>query len=244
MVVTERTRTNTDGQAADSPARPGRRGLDRGSWPDAVAALAAVLTLIGGIWGWQWLNGKEDKGPTVTIIQPTAPPTATTDSSPAVAPASAPPATVDETYLDTLTPVGGSTVPLPAGLDRSRYPHAVVIGCPTNQTGDAETVVKYQLFRRYRTLSAEVSGWSEGGQPFRVQVQVATNTTQRDGTPVHRPGERRTPVVNSAPVPLTAALTASGDAGRAGVGADELELHVGCDQPHDVVILSNARLRD
>jgi hypothetical protein len=53
--------------------------------------------------------------------------------------------------------------------------------------------------------------------------------------------------VNADPVRMTAGVTASGDAGRAGTGvgadADELELHVTCDQPHDVVILHDARLR-
>ena len=70
----------------------------------------------------------------------------------------------------------------------------MAIGCPSNQTGESVTVIKYQLFRRYRTLTAEVSGWSESKQPFRVQVQVATNTVGRDGTPVHeRARSRRRP---------------------------------------------------
>ena len=49
--------------------------------------------------------------------------------------------------------------------------------------------------------------------------------------------------MNAGPARMIADVTASGDAGRAGVGADELELRVACDQPHDVVILSDARLR-
>jgi hypothetical protein len=213
-----------------------RQRIGPGTWPDVVMAVAAALTLIGGIWGWQWLTGRDDGEGNATANPPAAPTTRPTLTT-------APPARVDDVALSSLTPIGGRTVPLPADLDRTRFPDAVAIGCPSNQAGERTTVVKYQLFRRYRTLTAEVSGWSESKQPFRVQVQVVTTTVGRDGTPVHEPGQKQTPTVHGDPVRLTAGVTASGVAGRSGVGADELELHVACDQPHDVLILSDARLR-
>jgi hypothetical protein len=243
MVVTESMTPNTKGQPADQKRpRWGRLGL--GSWPEAIAAAAAVLTLVGTavneLGGWDWLPGRKPAAaPATSSVPPAAPPLKPVTESSSAGPAAAPAAGVP---LDSLAPVAGRTIPLPAGLDRTRYPHAVAVGCPSNQTGDGATVLEYQLYGRYRTLTGTLTGWSAGNQPFRVQLRVVTGTKQPDDQIQSEQRPPVTAVVNGASVPVRADVAASGDAGRDGRGADEIELRFLCEHPHDAVILSDALL--
>jgi hypothetical protein len=233
----------TKGQPSDQKsARRGRLGL--GTWPEAIAAAAAVLTLLGAainaLGGWDWLPGKKTAAsPVVSSASPSvsspAPTTATSSGGPVVAPTPGVP-------LDSLAPVAGRTIPLPPGLDRAKYPHAVVVGCPSNETGDGATVLSYQLYGRYRTLTGMLTGWSAGNQPFRVQLQVVIGTKQPDDQIQSEQRPTTTAVVNGASVPVRADVAAFGDAGRDGKGADQIELRFLCEQPHDAVILSAAVL--
>lgn len=230
MVVTESMSAATNGQ---KEARKGRLGL--GTWPDVVAAVVATLTLlggvIGGVWGWDWIPGKEDHQ--VTAPSP-ATPTSTSTSILPVTPAAV--------WLDTLAPAVGQTIALPAGLDPAKFPHAVAVKCPSNAPDDLTTPLKYQLRRGYRVLSGTLVGWSAGSEAFRVQLTVVVGTKQPDDQIQSESRPAVTAVSNGAPVAVRTDVTASGDAGRDGIGADEIELRFTCEQPHDAVILSGARL--
>lgn len=240
MVVTKSMSSATNGQRE---ARKGRLGL--GTWPDVVAAVVATLTLLGGIisgvWGWDWLPGRSSAVVATATSSPPAPPPASPSASPPASP-SGTPASSAGVWLDTLQPVVGQPIALPAGLDPAKFPHAVAVECPTNGTGDLTTVLKYQLRRGYRVLAGTLVGWSAGSEAFRVQLTVVVGTKQPDDQIQSEDRPAVTAVANGAPVAVRTDITASGDAGRDGLGADEIELQFGCEQPHDAVILSGARV--
>jgi hypothetical protein len=243
MAVTESTSATTNGQSGPDGSAPRRhkRLLDRGTWTELGGVLVALLAVMVTVFGIKFYGDDEPaKGSNATAVNPPA------RSATTVPPGTAPPpgATSPQAgvALDTLSPVGGRAIPLPGSLDRSKYPNAVAIGCPSNQTGDDTATLKYDLFRRYHGLTATITGWSHGNEPFGVRLRVFAGTQQPDDQMLREQRLEQAVTVNGAAAPIRIDLAAAGDAGRDGAGADQLELEIACDQPHDVVILADAVL--
>ncbi|AGZ44423.1 hypothetical protein [Actinoplanes friuliensis] len=210
--------------------------FERGSWSDALAAFAAVAALLIGFFGWQYNDDdkKDDKK------QVAAPPSATAPAAPAVATPAvtsagpAPPAAgVTGDLLTGVERIAGTAGELPDTLDPASYPDALVVECPSNQTGDQSRELKYNVDGRYRTFTADVSGWAEAKRPDDVQLRISAGTRQIDDTVITEELTAWTGRTNTPGGPITARIK----------GATELSLVVGCHKPGGVVIISNPRLQ-
>lgn len=103
---------------------------------------------------------------------------------------------------------------------------------PSNHTGDELRRVTYRLDGRYRSFTTTVTGRAATREPDTVRLAVFTNTLQADGTMVRTPQGAHTAVVNAAGGVLTVRVSR----------AQELELEIGCERPHALVVLSDPRL--
>lgn len=196
----------------------------------ALGALAVVVTLAA----WQfpnWIIGDSDAESGGQATPTRSEPVATT----------AAPATTSTrssgTYLDALTPLSGGANLVPArerptAVASAGYPHALVIGCPTNQSDDKVREVTYDLRGRYQALSATVRP-HYGQDPEAVTYVTAFGGfRQKDGTMTRRELGRQQHAMMNAPLDLAAEVR----------GAEELTLQVRCSMPDGVVVLESARL--
>lgn len=196
----------------------------------ALAAAAVIVTLAA----WQfpnWIIGDSDAE---TNGQASA-----TRSEPATSTAA--PATTSTRsggiYLDGLTPLSGgaSLVPArdrPTAVTSADYPHALVIGCPTNQSDDKVREVTYELRGRYVDLSATVRP-HYGKDPEAVTYVTAFGGfRQKDGTMTRRELGTQYFATMNAPKDLAAEVR----------GAEELTLQVRCSMPDGVIVLESAQL--
>jgi hypothetical protein len=116
----------------------------------AVTAVATVVLAVVAALAYVWPRDAEGTDDVATA-PPVAPDPAATASQPPTG------GTAPTEYLADLTPVTGGSriVPLPEELEGAPgYERAVVIACPSNQTGDENSEVTYETRRRYETLGA------------------------------------------------------------------------------------------
>ncbi|WP_285683417.1 hypothetical protein [Actinoplanes sp. NBRC 103695] len=191
--------------------------------------MAAVLSLIVAVAAWQW--------PRSPATPPTPPATGGSATGTAGGPGRTPatataPATRDSRYLADLAPESGADLiaplPRPISEDPTWAAHPLVVRCPSNQTGDERHDVVYQLRGRYVEAAAEVRTYHppKGDAEAAVVVTMVTSTRERDGTLT------------------TADVTASGQGPLAAAidGAEKLTVRVRCEDPGDLVVLTEARI--
>ena len=139
--------------------------------------------------------------------------------------------------LDTLLPVAGQPRlrALPSALSgQPGYERAVVIACPSNDTGDQASEVTYETRSRFTQLSATLRPYREPADGVKADLFVfEDNADRKPGGP---PGTKPTQV-----------RVIMGDAGivSASIGnAYYLRLRVVCEKPGGFMILAGARLLD
>jgi hypothetical protein len=192
-----------------------------------VVALLAIVVTVFGI---KFYKDNDDKS---------AAPLATPTTTPAVSAAPAVPQTSASAaspgrFLTEATRIGGTPAELPDDLDPSKFPHAIVAECPSNQTGQTARSLTYELDRRYRTFTATVTGWADTKEPDAILVRVSTRTKQIDDTFVTTEQAAVGGVVNGAPVALSAKVK----------DANEIVLEIECHRPKGFVILSEAQVHN
>lgn len=196
----------------------------------ALAALAVIVTVAA----WQfpdWIIGDSDAEtggqatPTRSELAPTTAVPATTSTR------------SGGTYLDGLTPLAGQANLVPArdqptAVASAGYAHALVIGCPSNQSDDKVREVTYSLRERYQSMSATVRP-HYGKDPEAVTYVTAFGGfKQKDGTMTRRELGKQQFAKMNAPQDLAAEVR----------GAEELILRVQCGMPDGVIVLESAQL--
>lgn len=192
-----------------------------------VGTVAAVLSLGVAVAAWQWPRSPATPAAETPASTAGGPGRATTPAAPATTPA-----TRNPRYLADLSAESGADLiaPLPRPIrdDPAWAAHPLVVTCPSNQTGNERHDVVYQLRGRYVDAAAEVRTYHPpGGDPEgAVVVTLVTGTRQRDGTLT------------------TADVTAAGQGRLAAAidGAEKLTVRVQCDDPRDLVVLTDARV--
>ncbi len=202
----------------------------------AVAVLALILDL------WSPFRGDDEVASTTpTATAAPVPTTTATGNSPT---AGTPvdggshgtpnASTVD--YLNAMEPkagragLAGLPEKMPAGVDGR---HALTIRCPSNETGDQETPVTYELARQYTAFDADLIAVFDDGKFYdSVGVTPLVGVEQRDGTIRTEAKDPRAGVTAAKPATLDIPVT----------GAKELTLLITCSQPDGVVLLADAHL--
>jgi hypothetical protein len=223
-------------EAEDPAAQPPqqRRGF---SAAEKVGTALAVIGVLVAVLTWLFpgvVDGSDDPGPATPATQPGAvrPGGATSTADPRAA--NPPPASSRSVYLNTVEPLSGkaNTTRLPRALQgQAGYDHAIVLGCPSNQSNDKQREVGYPLRARYLDFRTAVRGYSPADPASRAELSVLAGIKQRDGTLAWREASQV-----SATNDITDSLTASVE------GADELKLQVRCDDPEGVLILLTPQL--
>lgn len=193
-----------------------------------ISVVIAAVTLVGSGVGWGW---GQLRTPETTPPGGTAPPP---QHAAATTPATAPTTAAAGRHLADLERIAGVTAALPDELDPAKYPNAVIAECPSNQTGDTSTSLTYDLDRRYRTFTAEVSGWADTTEKDAIAVRVFARVKQKDDTFVTTQQSTGGGYVNEPARPLTAKVK----------DANELVLTVECHRPGGVVIFGDARVHN
>jgi hypothetical protein len=214
--------------AATAAPRPRRTPLRTAAQiATVVGTLVGIVALVFQLW--PPFGGNAATGPTTsTATASTQLPVGRSGDTP-------PPAVVAE-YLNTVEPKAGHAdlgpLPdkLPATVDRR---HAVTVRCPSNETGDQEHAVTYQLDGQYAALDTTVVAVFNGGRDYdSVGVAPVVGVLQRDGTIRTDTQNAKTGVTAKTPAPLHVDVS----------GAQEVTLQVTCSQPDGVVVLADARI--
>lgn len=216
-------------RAGSAAARPHRALLRTAAQiATVVGTLVAILALVFDVWS-PFGRGAAT-GPTVTSTTPGPQPSTSRSEDP---PRSS---TALVEYLNTVAPKAGRAdlahLPdkLPATVDGRR---AVTVHCPSNETGDQENDLTYQLDGAYAALDATVVAVFAGGRDYdSVGVAPVVGVLQRDGTISTTTQNPKTGVTAKSPAPLHVDVR----------GAHEVTLQVTCSQPDGVVVLADARI--
>lgn len=192
-----------------------------------VGTLVAILALAFQLWP-PFGGGAADRPAATTTA-------AAAGAQPAASPSGRPSAAAVD-YLNTIEPKAGhadlAPLPdkLPATVDRR---HAVTVRCPSNETGDQEQDIRYQLDGQYTSLDATVVAVFTGGRDYdSVGVAPVVGFLRGDGTIRTETQNAKTGITVSSPAPVHVDLS----------GAQELTLQVTCSQPDGVVVLADARI--
>jgi hypothetical protein len=198
----------------------------------ALGLLIAFLSLVVGFLQWQ-LPKQPSGGPATAAATPA--------SQAAAGTATAPQATAaGSLFLDQtgVKPEAGDDklVELPRDIsDKPDYnAHAIAIKCPTNETGDSDSIVTYSLLGRYVQFDATVHPYypPEADQQSTTYVFASAVVRKRDSSLyTDREAEQRRATAQ-APLPLTIATDK----------AEKLTLRVQCGDPDGVVVLTGVRL--
>ncbi|GAA0795102.1 hypothetical protein [Spirilliplanes yamanashiensis] len=228
------TRPSADPDAA-AGARTGPRRLDLSTRATVVGTVAGVLSLGVAVAAWQWPRspGPEPQA-SATAPEPTTGPQH-------VPPTGGPtgggtPAPVE--YLAGTAPESGAAhlVPLPRAVraDAAYARRALVIGCPSNETGDQERSVTFALRGRYARFDAQVHPYYPPGADARsvTFVTVFAGVRDRDATLTTAEAGAQKRAAPGSPLPVAADVE----------GAETVTLRVQCDDPGGVVALTDARV--
>lgn len=145
-----------------------------------VAAILGILVIVvpAAIWVGDHF-GRSDSGSAATAA--TGPATSTPATDPTTAGAATPPAT--STALLTAQPIdtGAENVdPLPRALSTdSSYAGALVMACPSNQTGDRNHTVTYLLHGHYVHFRATLRPYRKTSDESRVQFSFYPDNQPR-----------------------------------------------------------------
>lgn len=141
------------------------------------------------------------------------------------------------TPLADLTPVSGAArlALLPEELNgEARFERAVVIACPSNQTGDRISEVTYETRHRYATLDAELRPYRNPPDDVLVNVRFFSDPQDREPGAAP-PGEPYLRQLRMGEVDTVR---------NVGIGAAYyLRLRVECEKPGGYLILTGAVLR-
>ncbi|HWG97823.1 MAG TPA: hypothetical protein VNV66_00500 [Pilimelia sp.] len=220
--------------APDPPRQPRRLSLK------TAAHIATIVAAVVAVLAW-WLPRTAAPEPAdreaTRQAGPSGPPTAgdPTESAAARPLPTGGPATTATVPLDTLAPVSGNghRRPLPTRMTAAENPRAVVIGCPSNTSGDQTREVRYALNGRYLALHATVRPYFTSQPGSWVTVEAVVGRPQRIGTTLVTEVAGRVRGLRSAAGQPLAADTA---------GGVELSLRVSCEYPDGYVVLADARL--
>ncbi|WP_097326829.1 hypothetical protein [Paractinoplanes atraurantiacus] len=192
--------------------------------------IATVLGLVVALLAWLLPKQQQEKPAPATAPATTATTAAT----------KAPPAVEAAVFLDDdrFTPEAGadrlSQIPRAVRSDAAYATHPIVIGCPSNQTGDQSAEVTYPLRGRYARLDATVRPYYPPGvdQEAVTHVTVLAGVLLKDGTIATSEAGRQKGARPGGAEPLTAGVE----------GAEKLTVRVECSEPDGTVVLSEARL--
>ena len=228
------TRPSADHDTADG-ARPARRGSDLSTRATVIGTLAGVLSLGVAVAAWQWPRSPEP------APQASAPAPGRTTGVPQVPPTGGPTGggtSPAPEYLAGTAPESGAAnlVPLPRAVraEPAYARRALVIACPSNETGDQERSVTFALRGRHARFDAQVHPYYPPGADARsvTFVTVLAGARDRDATLTTTEAGTQKRAAPGSPQPLTADVE----------GAETLTLRVQCDDPGGVVALTEARL--
>lgn len=212
------------------PSRP-RAARRREPWTAVVSALTAVVATIIGVIAYVYPRDAGGRaGETgVEVVSPVATGQPGSTSRP-----NEPTAAAAGVFLDTLQPVQGGSwlrqLPRELSADPS-YQHAVVISCPSNQTGDTASEVVYETLQRYQTLTGtlRLHGLSDGVPADLFVYQDAAE--RRPGGPTGSP-----------PTQVRVTMGETAEVSAPASAAVYLRLRLVCEKPDGLMILTDARL--
>ena len=232
MVVGKgRTPTSTD------PERPRRIVRAAGVGLGVVASIATIAAaVIAGLDRW---SPRDDDGSAVgaQVTDGASPRGENTRND---APVTTSPSVTDEDTVSLVDlPLADHSDPIgdmPQDLsDDLGFRDAVVIDCPTNQTGDTSTDIVFEAFERYHSLDATITAYRESDDARLVEVQIHSD-------PADRRPQANQPAVAEAPQ----AQVEAGSSAQVFAEIDTayfLRLRVMCEAPDGVVLVTGSSLR-
>lgn len=217
----------------ESPAAPTRRARRQ---PSArirtLGALAAIVSAVIAVLTYCQVGRTGGDGATPPVVPASG---ATLSSSAQASSEDLPSGEV--VYLTSVAPDRGLTrvTELPAALhSQEGYDNALVISCPTNQTGDQMSEVVYEARNRYGTFAAILRPYRDPADDVRVELQVFSDPLDRDpgAPPPGDQGRFQLAMGQSEAISVTIS------------DAYYLRLRVLCEKPGGYVILANASVTE